>query len=102
MAAFFITKQYVRHAIAVLTGADYSVRTTPAILTEALSTNHGRSETLGVRLSEKDGRLYASPVHTKSGLISALAGTDGYITVPRDCEGLPEGAAVNVSFYSVD
>ena len=102
VAAFFITKLYVRHAAAVLTGADYAVRTTPAILTEALSTNHGRSETLGVRLSEQDGKLYAAPVHTNSGLISALAGTDGYITISRDCEGLPAGAAVNVSFYSVN
>ena len=100
VAAFFITKLFVRHAIAALTGEKYTVRTAPAVLTEALSTNHGRSETLGVRLSERDGRLFAEPVHTKSGLISALAGTDGYITIPRDCEGLPAGAEVNVSFYA--
>ena len=102
VAAFFITKLFVRKAVAVLTASDYTARTAPALLTEALSTNHGRSESMGVRLMERGGKLFAKPVHTKSGLISALAGTDGYITIPRDCEGLPAGAAVNVSFYSAD
>ena len=102
VAAFFVAKTYVRAALAALSGTEYHVKTVPAILTEAISTNHGRSETFGVRLHTKDGLLYADPVHTKSGLISALAGTDGYVTVPRDCEGIPKGASVDAAFYAAD
>lgn len=102
-AAFFIAWIYVRAALAALTGRTPELRSTPALLSESVSANHGRAELLAVRLSrEQGGRLLAHPVRSKSGLISSLAGSDGYIMISRDCEGLPEGAEVDVFFYSVD
>lgn len=101
-AAFFIAQIYVRAALAALTGRTVEPRSTPALLTEALSANHGRAELLAVRLSREEGRLRAHPIRAKSGLISLLAGSDGYIMIPRDCEGLPKGAEVDVFFYSLD
>ena len=38
------------------------------------------------------------PVRIKNGLITNLAGTDGYFRIDRDCEGLPAGAEVSVIF----
>ena len=71
-------------------------RPVPARLTEPLPANDGRELHCGVRLSREGGELYAEPVRTKSGLISALAASDGVLRVPRDCEGLPRGALVEV------
>ncbi len=102
VAAFFVTQLFVREAVSVLTGRRREEHGISARLTEAVSTNHGRCEVCGIRLSERDGMLQASPVHTKSGLISVLAGSDGYIIIPRDCEGLPAGREVFVHLYSVD
>ena len=65
-----------------------------------MSANHGRAELLAVRLFREEGRLWARPVRTKSGLISSLAGSDGYLMISRDCEGLSQGAQVDVFFYS--
>lgn len=101
VAAFFSTWLYVRYLIAGMNGHKLRARTMTAELSEAISANHGRAEYISVRLTEKDGRFIAEPVHTKSGLITSLAGTDGFISIPRDCEGLPRGASVEVSFYSI-
>ena len=51
---------------------------------------------------QEEGRLWARPVRTKSGLISSLAGSDGYLMISKDCEGLSQGAQVDVFFYSED
>jgi len=40
------------------------------------------------------------PIASKSGLITTLAGTDGYIRIPRDAEGLREGDPVLVTLFS--
>lgn len=101
-AAFFIAWIYVRAAIAALTGRAPEPRSTPARLAEPVSANHGRAELLAVRLSRERGELYAHPIRAKSGLISSLAGSDGYLMIPRDQEGLPQGAQVQVFFYSID
>lgn len=101
-AAFFIAQIFVRAAIAALTGQTREPRSTPAFLTEPVSANHGRAELLAVRLSREEGRLFAQPIHSKSGLISSLAGSDGYIMIPRDCEGLPRGAEADVFFFRAD
>lgn len=101
-AAFFIARLYVRAAVAAMTGRTPEPRSVPALLSESVSANHGRAELLGVRLSREGGRLCARPIRGKSGLISSLAGSDGYIMISRDCEGLPQGAEVDVFFYSAD
>ncbi len=101
VAAFFITRLFVRAAIARLSGTEYDTFTTPAVLTEAVSANHGRSEALGVKLTRDGSRLLARPLRTKSGLVSALAGSDGFITIDRDCEGLPAGAVVDAAVYQI-
>ena len=98
-AAFFIAQIFVRAALAALTGQTLDPRNTPALLTEPVSANHGRAELVAVRLLRRDGRLFAQPIRGKSGLISSLAGSAGYIMIPRDCEGLPLGAEAAVFFF---
>ena len=53
-------------------------------------------DTSRCRLERKDGELYAHPIRSKSGLITMLAGSDGYFCIDRDCEGLPKFAEIQV------
>ena len=101
-AAFLVSRIFVRAVIAALSGFELKTQTFPAVLSEAVSANHGRSEVCGVRLHFENGRRVAVPIHTKSGLISSLAGSDGTFTIPRDCEGFPAGSIVEVTLYSLD
>ena len=54
---------------------------------------------MGVKIVEKDGREYAEPVYTKSGLISTLSQVDGFIRISRDCEGIGGGEEVEVELF---
>ena len=74
--------------------------TTTAKVTENISANHGRAQYHCCRLEYKDGELYAYPIRGKSGLITTLAGAEGYFCIPRDCEGLPKFAQIQVTITS--
>jgi molybdopterin molybdotransferase len=96
VAAFFVTKSFVFPLLARLEGRTMRELPVRASLSESVSANHGRMQLNACRLEEKDGRLVAEPIRSKSGLITQLAGADGYFAIARDCEGLGAGADVNV------
>jgi len=100
VAAYFITKLFVLPLLARLMGRKQESYTTTAYVTESISANHGRAQYHCCRLERKDGRLLAYPIRGKSGLITTLAGADGYFCIDRDCEGLPQGAQVQVTITS--
>ncbi|MBQ8355081.1 MAG: molybdopterin molybdotransferase MoeA [Oscillospiraceae bacterium] len=96
VAAYFITKIFILPLLCRLTGRKQERYTTTARVTESISANHGRAQVHCCRLEFRDGELWASPIRGKSGLITTLAGADGYFIIDRDCEGLPQGAQVQV------
>ena len=100
VAAYFITKLFVLPLLSKLMGRKQEAYTTTAKVTESIGANHGRAQYQCCRLERKDGQLYATPIRGKSGLITTLAGADGYFCIDRDCEGLPQGAEVQVTIVS--
>ena len=102
VAAFFVSELFVRPLIARLMGREVRARTVTARLTEAVSANHGRAQYMGVFLSGEERAMTARPIHSKSGLITGLAGSDGFFCISRDCEGMPAGAPVQVRLFTID
>ena len=100
VAAYFITKLFVLPLLSRLIGRSQQSYTTTAKITESISANHGRAQYHCCRLERKDGELYAYPIRGKSGLITTLAGADGYFCIDRDCEGLPRFADIQVTITS--
>ena len=97
VAAYFISRLFVLPLFARLEGRTYNTYTVTAYLTESMSANHGRAQYSGVKLVKNGDVLNALPVRSKSGLISSLAGAEGYFCIERDCEGLPAGAEIQVT-----
>ena len=97
VAAYFITKLFVLPLLDRLTGCKTETYTVTAKLAESVSANHGRAQYQCVKLERIGGQLVAHPVRGKSGLIATLAGTDGFFCIARDCEGLPQGAEIQVT-----
>ena len=95
-AAYFVAAIFVRAALAALTGEKLRPCGVTARIAENVSANHGRAEYIGVRLTSEGGALIAHPIRTKSGLITSLAGSDGYFCIPRDCEGVSAGESISV------
>jgi len=100
VAAYFITKLFVLPLLSQMMGRKQEQYSTTAKVTESISANHGRAQYHCCRLERKDGVLYAHPIRGKSGLITTLAGSDGYFCIHRDCEGLPQNAEVQVTITS--
>lgn len=96
VAAFFVTQLFVLPLLARLGGREERPRWQVARLTENVSANHGRAQYCGCRLHREGEELWAEPIRTKSGLITALTGADGYFCVERDREGLMRGAPIRV------
>ena len=102
VAAYFITKLFVLPLLARLMGKKQESYTTSAKVTESIGANHGRAQYQCCRLERRDGQLYATPIRGKSGLITTLAGADGYFCIDRDCEGLPKDAEIQVTISQGD
>jgi molybdopterin molybdotransferase len=54
---------------------------------------------MAVTLEDRGGETWARPVRSKSGLITALAGADGWFSISRDREGVPAGEMIDVYLY---
>ena len=100
VAAYFITKLFVLPLLGRLSGRDMTAFTVTAKVTESISANHGRAQYHCCRLIPRDGEVWAEPIRGKSGLITTLAGADGYFCIDRDCEGLPKNAEIQVTVCS--
>ena len=102
VAAYFITKLFVLPLLSRLMGRKQESYTTTAKITENIGANHGRAQYQCCRLERRDGQLYATPIRGKSGLITTLAGAEGYFCIDRDCEGLPKYAEIQVTISQGD
>ena len=99
VAACFVAQLFVLPLLGRLMGRKREEYTVTAELTESLGANHGREQINACHLRREVGKLMAAPIRSKSGLITQLAGADGYFIISRDCEGLPKGAQVHVYLY---
>ncbi|MBU1570883.1 MAG: molybdopterin molybdotransferase MoeA [Proteobacteria bacterium] len=67
-----------------------------ARLSRNVSSAQGRTDYVRVRLTEKEGILWAEPILGKSGLINTMIKADGLIEIGKNVEGLEKGAEVKV------
>lgn len=91
-ACCFVTEVLVKKYIDICLGRNKNIAVNKYILSENISSNHGREEYICVKT---DGDT-AFPVYAKSGVISLLSSCDGYIRIERDSEGLKKGEEVSV------
>ena len=99
VAACFVAQLFVLPLLGRLMGRTQEDFAVTAELTESVGANHGREQITACHLRREGERLLAAPIRSKAGLITQLAGADGYFIIARDCEGLPKGAQVQVFLY---
>lgn len=94
-AAYFVALRFLSPLIDMLSCRQKKERAVTGRLTQNISSNHGREEIVCVRLT--DGGV--EPHFRKSGVISLLSHSDGYIVIDRNCEGLKKGDEVRVNLF---
>ncbi len=97
LSAFVILDIYVRELIADALGVTPQKRKKlKAILKENIPSKLGMHEIVRVKLLEKDGKVFAFPLKRGAGVLSSLVKADGFLHIPKDEEGVNEGAEVEV------
>ncbi|MEW6623674.1 MAG: gephyrin-like molybdotransferase Glp [Bacillota bacterium] len=67
-----------------------------AVITANVASSPGRQDFIRVKLYEEEGILKAEPILGKSGLISTMVASDGFVTIPLIKEGIAAGETVEV------
>ena len=94
------TVRFVLPLLARLAGeSDYRPLTVQARLTTNIPSSYGFEEFVRVKLEAEAGRLLATPVFSKSAVISSLSGASGYVIVPDGREGLETDEEVEVYLF---
>lgn len=100
VSAYMVFHIFVSCLIRMMSGTKESFHPiVPAILSSNAPSNHGREELLLVTVEEKAGKWIAHPLFGKSGLITLLTKSDGYVRINRDTEGLQAGNKVEVFLF---
>lgn len=100
VSAYFVARQIIKHIYLALSGEKALPEpAVNAVLSLNVPSNHGRAEFVPVLLKKGENGYTAEPVGFKSGLITLLARTDGYIVIDRDTEGIASGSDVSVYLY---
>lgn len=95
VAAYFLYKLTVEPLLQGFMSYTPKACTAKLPLSRTVSSNNGREEYVAVSIVD----CCARPIAGKSGLITTLSSADGYICIPRDCEGLPAGEMVDVVLF---
>ena len=94
-AGYFVTLRLVKSLADMMLCRNDNIRKIKAKMLCNISSNHGREEILCIKLTE-DG---AKPLYGKSGVISLLSESDGYIIIDRNCEGLKAGDETEIFLF---
>lgn len=94
-AAYFVSVRVVLPLLEKLGAVTRQTGTETAVLSCNLPSNHGREEIVCVKL--ENGK--ATPIFGKSGIISLLSESDGYVIIDRNCEGLKTNEKVTVNLF---
>jgi molybdopterin molybdotransferase len=90
-----VVKPFIEHFGGGFHTAEKEIRLN-AKLSRNVASAQGRVDFIRVRLSQKNGELWAEPVLGKSGLISTMVKADGLVEIDINTEGLNKGTVVEV------
>lgn len=94
LAAFFVFEQLVKYALSVMNKTQYPTVEVQRKMISNVSSNNGREDFVCVKIIDDE---YACCVPAKSGIISVLNGAHGYITIPRNAEGIRADEKVRIT-----
>jgi molybdopterin molybdotransferase len=70
-----------------------------ARLTKNIASTQGREEHVRVVLEKREDGLWATPVISKSGLVTTMVKTDGTVVIPLSQNGIEQGQQVEVRLF---
>lgn len=98
VAAVYVLELVVLDALNELQGRDAPL-TVYARMDQNIGCDAGKSNCFAVKLEETEEGCIAHPVLGKSGLISTMTESDGYLVTDRNKEGIKQGELIKVRLF---
>ncbi len=95
LAAYYVTVRFVKKLIDKIYCKNKVNLVSLLPVSQNIPSNHGREEIISVKIENET----AIPLLSKSGAVSALSKSDGYIIIERNSEGLQKGDIVKVYLF---
>lgn len=99
VSASMVFRVFVTYLIDQLMGREESIIKVPAVCSINVHASPGKETYQMVELQEEEGRYTALPIHGKSGAISLLSKSKGYIKIDANKEGIKKGETVFVELF---
>ena len=93
LAAYFVFRLIVSEYLNNIMNMPADKPKKSGALAVNIPSNHGREEFLCVKYDENNEVV---PVHTKSGIVSVLSESEGFICIERNAEGMFKGTTVEI------
>lgn len=94
LAAYFVFQELVKYALSEINATEYPLHQAERKISANISSNNGREDFVCVKIIDDE---FAMPILAKSGIISVLNNADGYITIPRNAEGIKANDKVRIT-----
>lgn len=91
VSSIVVFKALIEHYIDKKLGNNKVLPTVMATMEHNFPSSPGRETYQMVKLRQEDGKYYASPTHGKSGMISLLSQSQGYLVIKMHEEGVNKG-----------
>ena len=91
VSSIVVFKALIEHYIDKKLGNNKILPTVMATMEYNFPSSPGRETYQMVKLRQEDGKYYASPTHGKSGMISLLSQSQGYLVIKMHEEGVNKG-----------
>jgi len=98
VSSMIIFKVFVEYFIKKKLGMNESIKKTTAIIDFNFPSSPGKETYQMVNIVEREGKTYAVPAFGKSGMITLLSKSDGYIVLKPHEEGISKGEIREVYF----
>ncbi|WP_427340720.1 molybdopterin molybdotransferase MoeA [Caloranaerobacter sp. DY30410] len=98
VSSIIIFKVFVEYLVRKIMGMPYEINKTKAVMDFNIHSFPGRETYQMVTLEERQGKIFAKPNYGKSGMITLLSNSNGYVIIKSDEEGLNKGDERDVYF----
>jgi len=98
VSSIIIFKVLVEYLTNNIIGVNENIKRTRAIMDFNIHSSPGKETYQMVKVEEREGKIYATPIFGKSGMITLLSNSDGYVVIKDEEEGLDKGEERDVYF----
>lgn len=99
VSATIVFNIFVKYVMNLIKNSETRKKSTYCLMDKNFPSSPGKKTYQTVKVYEKNGDIYASPIFGKSGTMTLLSNADGYIEIDGEEEGVYEGERRKIIYF---